>query len=190
MALSLNISDKHRINTSPLEFPNPKLLLGPGPSNAHNEVLQALALPQIGHLDPQFIELMNQQQELLRYCFQTDNLLTIPISGTGSASMEATFANLVEPEDDVLIFVAGYFGNRMVDMASRYSNKTIQKVVKPFGSVFTLQEIQDGLNLYKPKVVGIVHADTSTGIIFITSQFYFIRSCTRSYWSCRPCSFS
>jgi alanine-glyoxylate transaminase/serine-glyoxylate transaminase/serine-pyruvate transaminase len=142
----------------------PRVLLGPGPSNAHPRVLQALSMRQVGHLDPRFIGLMNDVQELLRYAFQTQNQVTIPVSGCGSAAMEATFANLVEPGDVVLIFVAGYFGLRMKDMAERYG-ADLKAVVKPWGSYFTLDEIKAALNEHNPKVVGLVHADTSTGVL-------------------------
>ena len=103
------INNTHRIQTSQLDVP-PRLLLGPGPSNAHPRVLQALGMRQVGHLDPTFIELMNENQELLRYAWQTDNQFTIPVSGTGSAAMEASVANTVEPGDVVLVGTNGCFG--------------------------------------------------------------------------------
>ena len=122
------VKNTHRTTVAQLDVP-PRLLLGPGPSNAHPRVLQALGMRQIGHLDPKFIELMSETQELLRYAWQTSNQLTIPVSGTGSAAMEACFANLIEPGDVVLIGINGYFGLRMVDMAERYGAevKTITK---------------------------------------------------------------
>ena len=164
--MTSQVSDLHRISPPALSFLVPRLLLGPGPSNAHPDVLDALGMSLIGHLDPQFLELMNQQQQLLRYCFQTNNQLTVPVSGTGSAAMEATFANLVEDGEKVLVFVAGYFGMRMVDMAGRYTHpNNVVQVTKPFGSVFTLDEISQAISLHRPKVVGIVHADTSTGAL-------------------------
>ncbi|OQY31619.1 MAG: alanine--glyoxylate aminotransferase, partial [Anaerolineaceae bacterium 4572_5.2] len=112
------ISNKHQISALQLDVP-PRLLLGPGPSNAHPRVLQALGMRQVGHLDPSFITLMNEVQELLRYAWQTDNQLTVPVSGTGSAAMEASLANTVEPGDVVLVGVNGYFGERLCDMAGR-----------------------------------------------------------------------
>ena len=117
------INEQHRIQTAPLSV-SPRLLLGPGPSNAHPRVLQALSMRQVGHLDPEFIQIMNENQDLLRYAWQTENQLTIPVSGTGSAAMEATFANLVEPGDAVLVGCNGYFGERMIDMATRYGAQT------------------------------------------------------------------
>ena len=113
------MSTAHRLGLAPIATPD-RLLLGPGPSNAHPTVLQALARMPIGHLDPLYIELMGEVQELLRYAWQTDNRLTIPMSGTGSAAMEATLANTVERGDKVLVAVKGYFGLRLVDMAGRY----------------------------------------------------------------------
>ena len=113
------VEESHRIETSQLEMPR-RLLLGPGPSNTDSRVLQALSTTQVGHLDPAFIELMNEVQELLRYAWQTDNQVTIPVSGTGSAAMEASLANTVEPGDVVLVGANGYFGLRLIDMAGRY----------------------------------------------------------------------
>ena len=95
-------SDKHRPSFSQLDV-SPRLLLGPGPSNAHPRVLQALGMRQLGHLDPEFLEIMTRNQELIRYVWQTENTMCIPVSGTGSAAMEASFANLIEPGDRVLI---------------------------------------------------------------------------------------
>ncbi|MEO0854578.1 MAG: alanine--glyoxylate aminotransferase family protein, partial [Cyanobacteria bacterium J06648_11] len=108
-----------RTHLAPTELPE-RLLLGPGPSNADPQVLDALRLAPVGHLDPSFVALMDEVQGLLRYAWQTKNPLTIPVSGTGSAAMEATLANTVEPGDTVVVGVNGYFGHRLVDMAGRY----------------------------------------------------------------------
>ncbi len=113
------VSTTHRQRLDPIATPE-RLLLGPGPSNAHPTVLQALSRTPIGHLDPLYVDLMGEVQELLRYAWQTDNRLTIPMSGTGSAAMEATLANTVEPGDKVLVAIKGYFGLRLADMAGRY----------------------------------------------------------------------
>ncbi len=156
-----SISDAHRIEASQLDVP-PRLLLGPGPSNAHPRVLQALSMRQVGHLDPAFIELMNEVQELLRYAWQTDNQLTIPVSGTGSAAMEASLANTVEPGDAVLIGVNGYFGNRLADMAGRYG-ADVRCINKPWGQVFDLDELRAAMIEHRPAVLALVHAETSTG---------------------------
>src|SRR4030067_569805 len=100
-----------------------RILLGPGPSMVPPRVLNAIAKPLIGHLDPQFLVLMNEVQQMLRYTFQTQNELTIPISGTGSAGMEAALCNFIEPGDSVLVAINGYFGERLYNMACRYGAK-------------------------------------------------------------------
>jgi alanine-glyoxylate transaminase/serine-glyoxylate transaminase/serine-pyruvate transaminase len=155
------IDESHRIETDNLNLP-PRLLLGPGPSNADPRVLEALSTPQVGHLDPTFIELMNEVQELLRYAWQTDNQATIPVSGTGSAAMEASLANTVEPGDTVLVGVNGYFGLRLVDMAGRYG-ADVRQIAKPWGEVFDLDELRTGLEEHRPAILALVHAETSTG---------------------------
>lgn len=161
MTSSISIKDHHRILPSQLT-PPPRLLLGPGPSNAHPRVLAALSLPPVGHLDPYFLQMMDEVQTLLRYAWQTDNPLTIPVSGTGSAAMEATLANVVEPGDVVLVGVNGYFGHRLVDMASRYG-ADIRKISKPWGEVFSLEELRTALETNRPSLLALVHAETSTG---------------------------
>lgn len=157
------VDETHRINAGPLNMP-PRLLLGPGPSNPHPRVLQAMAMNEVGHLDPAFINLMVENQELLRYVWQTDNQFTIPVSGTGSAAMEASLANTVSPGDKVLIGVNGYFGERLCDMASRYQAEVI-RMEKPWGEVFTPVEIGEELEKHKPAILGLVHAETSTGAL-------------------------
>lgn len=142
--------------------PPPRLLLGPGPANCHPRVLSAQALPLVGHLDPAFVALMNETQELMRYTYQTRNAVTFPVSGTGSAAMEACFANAVRPGDVVLVCVAGYFGLRMKDMASRYGGE-IRTLEREWGEVFTVDEVRAGIAEHKPAVLCVVHADTSTG---------------------------
>ena len=142
----------------------PRTLLGPGPSGVHPRVLQALAYPPVGHLDPQFLALMNEVQELMRFVFETQNSLTIPVSGTGSAGMEAAFANFVEPGDSVLIGVNGYFSERMVDIAGRYG-AVIHRLDRPWGEVFTVEEIDAALRKQPVKLVALVHAETSTGAL-------------------------
>ncbi len=156
-------NESHRLQTSSLDMP-PRLLLGPGPSNYHPRVRQALAINEVGHLDPTFISLMNEVQELLRYVWQTDNEFTIPVSGTGSSAMEATLANTVEPGDVVLIGVNGYFGERLCDMASRYGAQ-VRRMEKLWGEVFTLEEIRSALDANKPAILGLIHAETSTGAL-------------------------
>lgn len=144
--------------------PSPRLLLGPGPSDAHPRVLTAMTTPLLGHLDPQFIEIMNETQEMLRAVFQTKNALTLPMSATGMAGMETCFVNLVEPGDKVVLCVAGYFGARMVDVAGRCGAE-LTVMNGPWGEPFELDAIRETLKKVRPKVLGIVHAETSTGCL-------------------------
>ena len=150
-------------NYSDLNTPE-RLLLGPGPSMVHPRVLSVMSHPLVGHLDPTFVELMNEVQDMLRQVFQTKNRLTIPIPGTGSAGMEAMLCNLIEPGDPSLFCVKGYFGLRMVDMAGRYGAEVYQ-IDRPWGEVFTPDEINAALKKHPAKLVGIVHAETSTGAL-------------------------
>ncbi|WP_269622851.1 pyridoxal-phosphate-dependent aminotransferase family protein [Prochlorococcus marinus] len=146
----------------PISVPE-RLLLGPGPSNSHPSVLKALSLQPVGHLDPFYINLMAEVQGLLRQVWKTNNRLTLPMSGTGSAAMEATLANILEPGDSVLVGIKGYFGNRLADMASRYQ-ANVNKIEKKWGEAFTLEEIEEAIIKFKPSVLALVHAETSTGV--------------------------
>ncbi len=157
------VNEAHRLQTGQLDMP-PRLLLGPGPSNAHPRVLQAIANQQVGHLDPSFITVMNEIQEMLRYTWQTSNPFTLPVSGTGSAAMEATLANLVEPGDVVLVGVIGYFGERLVDMAGRYG-ADVRLVERPWGEVLSPNDISQAVDEHKPAILALVHAETSTGAL-------------------------
>ena len=148
-------------NPSPLN-PSSRLLLGPGPSEVHPRVLAALGMPLLGHLDPEFVALMDETQNLLRYVFQTQNRLTLAVSGTGSAGMETVVVNLIEPGDSMLVCVNGVFGARMVDVAERAGAK-VTAIERPYGEVFDPEEIRVAVKRVSPKVVGIVQAETSTG---------------------------
>lgn len=150
--------------TSPQLAPPERVLLGPGPSTVHPRVLRAMATPLVGHLDPEFLKIMDRTQELLRQVFGTENRLTIPISGTGSAAMEASIANMVEPGDNVLVCINGYFGGRLADMAARYGGR-VETITRPWGEVFTAEEVEAALQRRPAKVVAIVHAETSTGAL-------------------------
>lgn len=161
MTQTLSINNSQLLQLAPLEMPE-RLLLGPGPSNTHPAVLEAMNTPPVGHLDPAFLALMDEIQSLLRYVWQTENRLTIAVSGTGTAAMEATIANVTEPGDVVLVGVAGYFGNRLVDMAARYG-ADVRKITKPWGQVFTLDELRTALETHRPAILALVHAETSTG---------------------------
>lgn len=142
--------------------PLPRILLGPGPSDAHPRVLAAMTTPLLGHLDPQFLEIMNETQEMLRAAFRTQNRLTFPVSATGTAGMETCLVNLIEPGEPVIIATKGYFGNRMVDIAGRCGAKLTTLETK-WGTVFELDQLRDALKKVRPRVLGIVHAETSTG---------------------------
>ena len=141
-----------------------RLLLGPGPSNAHPEVLKALSLNPIGHLDEAYVELMSEVQKLLRYTWQCNNRITLPMSGTGSAAMEASIANFIETGEKILIAKKGYFGDRLVDMASRYK-ADVSVIEKAWGEAFTFEEIKYEIETNKPAIFAIVHAETSTGVL-------------------------
>ncbi len=142
--------------------PSPRLLLGPGPSDAHPRVLSVMTTPLLGHLDPQFLTIMTETQEMLRQVYQTTNTLTFPVSATGTAGMETCLVNLLEPGDKAVICTAGYFGDRMVEIAGRCGAEvTVRKA--PWGQVFELDQIRDALKTVRPKVLGIVNAETSTG---------------------------
>jgi len=142
--------------------PGERVLMGPGPSNVHPRVLQAMAAPCIGHLDPEFLEIMDETQELLRYVFQTENEFTIPVSGTGSAGMETCFVNLVEPGDTVVVCVNGVFGTRMSDIVERLGGKLV-KVEAEWGRAIDPEDVRKAVKDHGPKIVAVVHAETSTG---------------------------
>ena len=144
--------------------PPTRTLMGPGPSDVHPRVLRAMATPLVGHLDPSFVDVMDEVQELLRYAFRTDNERTLPISGTGSAAMEAAVANLVEPGDTVLAPANGYFGGRMAAMVERAGGETV-RVDAPWGEPLDAGEVADAFDAHQPDVFGFVHAETSTGVL-------------------------
>jgi len=156
------VSTAHRLQLEPISTPH-RLLLGPGPSNADPRVLQAIARPPLSHLDPLYLELMNEVQEMLRYAWQTDNRITIPVSGTGSAAMEATIANTVEKGDRVLVGVIGYFGLRLVDMCNRYG-ADVEVLEAPWGEALSFQSIEEAITRHRPVLFALVHAETSTGV--------------------------
>ncbi len=139
-----------------------RTLMGPGPSDIHPRVLQAMARPTVGHLDPYYLETMDRLQQLLRKLFATRNHMTMAISATGSAGMEATVVNLIEPGDSMLVCVNGVFGMRMADVAQR-AGADVTRLEKAWGQVYTADEIADALSQCRPKVVGIVMAETSGG---------------------------
>src|ERR1051325_1898480 len=149
----------------PAAFQPPKrILAGPGPSDVAPSVLRAMSMPLLGHLDPVFVKMMEEIKSMLRAVFLTKNEMTFPVSGTGSAGMEFCCVNLIEPGDEVVIGVNGVFGGRMADVAERCGAKVI-KVEAPWGNIIEPQQIAQVLKNVKPKLVAIVHAETSTGAL-------------------------
>lgn len=147
------------------QFPAERILLGPGPSPVPSRVLRALGAPTLGHLDPQYVAIMDEVCEMLRQVFRTKNALTFPVSGTGMAGMECIAVNLIEPGDEVIVCVNGVFGGRMKDVMER-CGATVHAVEAAWGDVFTLNQIAAALDQHpKAKLVGIVHAETSTGAL-------------------------
>lgn len=141
-----------------------RTLMGPGPSDVHPRVYRALAAPVVGHLDPEFLQVMEDNKSLLQMAFQTANRLTLPISGTGSAGMEACLVNIVEPGDAVLICINGVFGMRMKDVAERCGAE-VTAVEVAWGEAIAAEQIEAALKQRAYKLVGIVHAETSTGVL-------------------------
>jgi len=144
--------------------PPQRLLLGPGPSDAHPRVLSAMATPLLGHLDPAFLQIMLETQQLLRDAYRTKNSLTFPISATGMAGMEACLVNLLEPGDKIVVCYAGFFGQRMIEVANRAGAQVIV-LEQPWGEVFDFDRLRETLKQVRPKVLSIVHAETSTGAL-------------------------
>src|SRR5947207_15586946 len=153
------------MTTYPPFHPPRRLLMGPGPSDVAPSVLKALSMPLLGHLDPVFVKMMDEIKEMLRSVFLTKNEMTFPVSGTGSAGMEFCCANLIEPGDEVIIGVNGVFGTRMVDVAGRCGAR-VTTVEAAWGRIIEPQQIADALRkVSHPKLVAIVHAETSTGAL-------------------------
>jgi alanine-glyoxylate transaminase/serine-glyoxylate transaminase/serine-pyruvate transaminase len=138
-----------------------RVLMGPGPCNPYPEATAAMGRPMLGHLDPEFIALLDETNDRLREVFRTRNPLTFPVSGTGSAGMEAAFVNVVEPGDVVVVGVNGVFGERMVDVAGRCGADVV-RVDAPWGQPVDPQALLDAHA--EPKVIAVVHAETSTGV--------------------------
>ncbi len=143
--------------------PPTRILMGPGPSDVPDRVLRVMSCPTIGHLDPEFLAILNDTRDLLRQAFRTSNELTLAVSGTGSAGMEACVVNLIEPGDEMIVCVAGVFGQRMTDVAQR-CGAAVHVLEVPWGDVIQPDQVAETLKRHpKTKLVGIVHAETSTG---------------------------
>ena len=146
-------------------IPPKRLLMGPGPSDVHTRILNAMARQTIGHLDPAFIDMMDETKQMLQYAFITENELTMPISAPGSAGMEACFANLVEPGDKVIVCINGVFGTRMKENVTRVGGEAVI-INDEWGKPVDSQKVEQAL-IDNPdaKIVAFVHAETSTGAI-------------------------
>jgi len=142
--------------------PSQRILMGPGPSDVDPRVLRAMSTPLVGHLDPDFLDIMNQTQAMLRFVMQTENPFTIAVSGTGSAGMETALCNVIEPGDEAVVCVAGVFGERMSDIVERCRG-TLTRVEAEWGRVVEPDQVAGALKGKSVKVVCIVHAETSTG---------------------------
>jgi alanine-glyoxylate transaminase/serine-glyoxylate transaminase/serine-pyruvate transaminase len=158
------IEQENRALHFPVLQPPRRYLFGPGPSMVHPRVYEALSKPIVGHLDPYFIQVMADVQQLLKTAFGTNDGATLVISGTGSAGMEAAVANFVGPGTKVAVFANGYFSDRLTEMAKRH-DADIVRLEKPWGETYTENEAREFIHREKPKVVTYVHAETSTGAL-------------------------
>ncbi len=141
-----------------------RVLMGPGPSDVHPRVLRAMATPLVGHLDPEFLEVMDDIKAMVQQTLQTQNPLTFVVSAPGSAGMETCLINLLEPGDEAVICIHGVFGNRMADIAERCGAKVI-KVEAEWGTPIKIEDVKNALENSSPKLLAIVHAETSTGAL-------------------------
>lgn len=144
--------------------PPHRLLLGAGPSNIHPRVMKAMMSPIVGHLDPFFIEVMDETKKLISKAFKTQNKFSLPISGTGTAGMEASIINIVEEGDEVIVGANGYFAERMVEMVQRCGGIPIP-IKKRWGDIILTSEIEESFKNSNAKIVALVHAETSTGAL-------------------------
>lgn len=143
---------------------SPRVLLGPGPSDANPRVLKAMTTPMLGYLDGEFIQILDETVNLLRQVFGTGNKLTLPVSGTGTAGMEAALCNVIEPGDSVVVGINGYFGGRIADIVQRCGG-LVTAVEAPWGSAIPAEDVADAVKSANPKLVAIIHAETSTGVL-------------------------
>ena len=144
--------------------PPQRILMGPGPSEVHPRVYAALSAPVLGHLDPEFLAIMEETKTLLREAFRTKNLLTLPMSGTGTAGMETCLVNLLEPGDRAVVCVKGVFGARMKEIVER-CGATPLVVEAPLGRPIDPADVERALKGSGAKVLALVHAETSTGVL-------------------------
>lgn len=144
--------------------PAPRILMGPGPSDVSPRVLRAMATPLLGHLDPEYLGIMDEVMTMLRQVFRTENELTFALPAPASAGMEASFVNLIEPGDEVIVCVNGFFGNRMIDIVERCGGNPV-RVEASWGTPIDPDQVETALNSCKAKLVAVVHAETSTGVL-------------------------
>ncbi|NMA54312.1 MAG: alanine--glyoxylate aminotransferase family protein [Firmicutes bacterium] len=145
--------------------PTERILLGAGPSGVDSRVLRAMSTPLLGHLDPEFIEIMDDTRDLLRYVFQTENTMTLPMSGTGSAGMDTVLSNLLEPKAKAIVAYCGVFGQRMVDIAKR-TGAEVEVVQSEWGHIIEPEQVEAAFKkMPTAQVLAFVHAETSTGIM-------------------------
>ncbi|RKU31860.1 alanine--glyoxylate aminotransferase [Candidatus Poribacteria bacterium] len=142
----------------------PRILLGPGPTIANPRVLKAMTTPMLGYLDVDFVQIMNNTVELLREVYGTKNKLTFPVSGTGTSGMEASLANIIEPGDAVMVGINGYFGGRIADIAER-CGAVVTPIEAEWGEIIKPEQIAEACEKVSPKLIAIVHGETSTGIL-------------------------
>jgi alanine-glyoxylate transaminase/serine-glyoxylate transaminase/serine-pyruvate transaminase len=147
-----------------LTFPPQRILMAPGPSNLHPRVLQALIAPLTGHKDPYFLGVMEDTAALLRQVFKTTNRAVLALPASGGSGMEASLINLLEPGDTVLIGSAGFFANRMIDIANRLHDVKTVVVNGPWGQPVDNAQLVDAVRTHRPRVLAIVHGETSTGV--------------------------
>jgi alanine-glyoxylate transaminase / serine-glyoxylate transaminase / serine-pyruvate transaminase len=153
------------MTTAPQTNPAERILMGPGPSSVPHRILRALSAPTLGHLDPQYLAIMDETCDMLRTVFRTKNALTFPVSGTGMAGMECVATNLIEPGDEAIVCVNGVFGTRMKDVMERCGAR-VHAIEQTWGDTFSREQLSAALKQHpKAKLLGIVHAETSTGAL-------------------------
>ncbi|KAF6263065.1 pyridoxal phosphate-dependent transferase [Scenedesmus sp. NREL 46B-D3] len=155
------INEAHKGTSSVMEVPQ-RLLMGPGPSNAHPRILAAQSLPLLGHMHPPFLKIMDEISDGLRYLFQTDSKYTLMVSGTGHAGMEAAIANLLEPGEKIIVGVNGIWGERVADLSERYQGDVIQLKAEA-GKTFSSAELKAAVAQHKPAILFLVQGESSTG---------------------------
>lgn len=144
--------------------PTGRFLMGPGPSDVHPRVVRAMTVPIVGYLDAQILEIMDEVKRMLREVFQTKNELTFPVSATGGAGMQTCLVNLLEPDDEIVVCVNGFFGGRICDIAERCRARVI-RVEAPWATPIDPAMVKEAVGKCNPKIVAVVQAETSTGVL-------------------------